>query len=84
MINNPNLRHLDSSGSCPLTSQISNIIAENCPQLTHIGIDSCFGFSSNDIQHLITACTKLTHEDFGYTKIPQLVVPQLVPFGWVF
>ena len=74
VMNNPNLRHLDFSGSCPLTSQSSNIIAENCPQLTHIEIAGCSGFSSIDIQNLITACPNLRHANFGGTKINDIAL----------
>ena len=69
VMNNPNLRHLDISGSPHLTSQSAVIIAENCSQLTLLEIVFCFGFSSSDIQKLIRACPKLKLANFGGTKI---------------
>ena len=38
VVNNPNLRQLIISYSYHLTSRSIHIIAENCPQLTHIDI----------------------------------------------
>ena len=69
VVNNPNLCHLNISGSPRLTSLSVNLIAENCSQLTHLEIALCFGFSSSDIQKLIRAFPKLTHANFSCTKI---------------
>ena len=69
VVNNPNLCHLIISGSPRLTTRSAKIISENCHQLTHLEIAFCSGFSSNDIQSLITACPNLTVADFGGTEI---------------
>ena len=50
------------------TSRSINLIAENCPQLTHIENEYCLEFSSNNIQKLITACPKLTYANYRRTK----------------
>ena len=77
--NNPNLHHLDISTSRPfsvrnrtyheLSSSSLNLLAEKCPQLTHIGICNLGMFSSISITNLVTQCPKLKHANFENTKI---------------
>ena len=78
VVNNPNLRHLDISStsyrSDSLSTRSATTIAENCHQLTYIEIENCSGFSSNDIQNLITACPKLKHASFGWTNIDDIAL----------
>ena len=76
--NNPNLHHLDiSSKSHPLlpntTNELSSssliLLADNCPQLTYIGIGNLTMFSSTSIIKLVSKCPKLKHANFEGTKV---------------
>ena len=74
VVNNPNLRHLDVGGlshrgTSSLTARSLKIIADNCPQLTHIGIVDHFELENEDILQLVSKCTKLKSANFENTRI---------------
>ena len=82
--NNPNLHHLDITpwshfhlGSYydntyrdidVLSSRSLILIADKCPQLTHIGIGHLESFSDTTITKLVTKCPKLKHANFEETN----------------
>ena len=76
--NNPNLHHLDiTQYGCPnnsfrdidvLSSRSLILIAEKCPQLTHIGIGNLGCLSDTSITKLVTKCPKLKHANFEETE----------------
>ena len=80
--NNPNLHHLDITAypkniARPylLHSYIDNLssrslilIADKCPQLTHIGIGHLIHFSGTSITQLVTNCPKLIYANFEDTN----------------
>jgi len=74
--NNPNLHHLDiSTSGCAntyrdidvLSSRSIILIADNCPQLTHIGIGNLESLSDTSITKLVNKCPKLKHANFEET-----------------
>ena len=80
--NNPNLHHLDITQlkvqyCCPnnsfrdmdvISSRSLILIADKCPQLTHIGIGNLGCFSDTSITKLVTKCPKLKHANFKETE----------------
>ena len=76
--NNPNLHHLDiTQFGCPvnsyrdidvLSSRSLILIADKCPQLTHIGIGNLGCLSDASITKLVTKCPKLKHANFEETE----------------
>ena len=84
MVNNPNLRHIDVGceyryrSTCSLTSRSLKIIADNCPQLTHIGIvDHWHTLENDDILQFVSKCTKLKSANLKGTKIEDSVLARL-------
>ena len=76
--NNPNLHHLDISTSAypfrrnpndELSSRSLILLADKCPQLTHIGIGNLTMFSSTSITKLVTNCPNLIHANFEGTMV---------------
>ena len=78
--NNPNLHHLDISTEIiqnhyprshidDLTPSSLILLADNCPQLTHIDIGNLTMFSSNSITNLVTNCPNLKHANFEQTSV---------------
>ena len=73
--NNPALHNLKINILHPewefpqLTGKSLNLIADNCPQLTHIDISKLLVFKNADIINLVSKCPKLKHVNFGYTGI---------------
>ena len=76
--NNPNLHHLDITSSKLsilstyrdinfLSSSSLILIADKCPQLTHIGIGNLRSFTDTSITKLVTKCPKLRHANFEGT-----------------
>ena len=63
--NNPNLHHLEFSCIC---ENGVNFIANNCPQLTHIGIGRWTGFCEDSIRKLVSNCPKLKYAKFEQTS----------------
>ena len=63
--NNPNLHHLSVVF---LSSRCLNLIADKCPQLTHIGISSVSEVSDTSITKLLSSCPKLKYANFAATK----------------
>ena len=80
--NNPNLHHLDITQlkvqyCCPnnsfrdmdvISSRSLILIADKCPQLTHIGIGNLGCLSETSITKLVTKCPKLKHANFEETE----------------
>ena len=76
--NNPNLHHLDiTQYGCPnnsfrdsdvISSRSLILIADKCPQLTHIGIGNLGCLSDASITKLVTKCPKLKHANFEETE----------------
>ena len=50
-----------------LSSESLNLIANKCPQLTHIGIGHLRSLSDTSIIKLVTNCPKLKHANFADT-----------------
>ena len=84
--NNPNLHHLDISTSSPyilirdsdeLSSRSLILLAEKCPQLTHIGIGYLTMFSSFSITKLVTNCPKLKHANFEETMVDNTALAKM-------
>ena len=71
--NNPRIRllkiNIPSYQDSKLSRRSLNIIAENCPQLTHIDIGGHCVFQDADIIDLISKCSKLKHANFETTQI---------------
>ena len=51
-----------------LSSRSLILIADKCPQLTHIGIGHLESFSDTTITKLVTKCPKLKHANFEETN----------------
>ena len=74
--NNPNLHHLDITPTglvvYPDINELSSksllLIADKCPQLTHIGIGHLKSLSDISIIKLVTNCPKLKHANFENTN----------------
>jgi len=73
--NNPNLHHLDITtfGFVPynidaFSSRSLILIADKCPQLTHIGIGDLWNLSDSSITKLVESCPKLKHANFRDTN----------------
>ena len=78
--NNPNLHHLDirsenihnhypRSHIDDLSSRSLILLADKCPQLTHIDIGNLTMFSSSSITNLVTNCPQLKHANFEQTMV---------------
>ena len=83
--NNPNLHHLDIStfaypfrrnpnGNDELSSRSLILLADKCPQLTHIGIGNFHWFSTSSITMLVTNCPNLKHANFEHTRVDNTVL----------
>lgn len=82
--NNPNLHHLDISTNTTynfrrspndeLSSRSLILLADKCPQLTHIGIGNFHWFSSSSITMLVTNCPNLKHANFEHTRVDDTVL----------
>ena len=71
--NNPKLHHLKihtpGSQFSQLIGESLNLIADNCPQLTHIDVANHHVFKNADIINLVSKCSKLKHVNFRNTGI---------------
>ena len=76
--NNPNLHHMDiTTSGCaytyrdidpdPLSCRSLDLIADKCPQLTHIGIGHIWNVSRVSITQLVSRCPKLKYANFEAT-----------------
>ena len=81
VVNNPNLHHLDinsTSYSIPkLTSKTLSIIADNCPQITHIDIGHLAVFTNDDLIVFASKCSKLKYANFEDTRIEDSALERL-------
>lgn len=81
VVSNPNLHHLDinsTSYSIPkLTSKTLSIIADNCPQITHIDIGHLSVFTNDDLILFASKCSKLKYANFEDTRIEDSALARL-------
>jgi len=74
--NNPNLHHLDLTtygfldyhNIVGFSSRSLDLIADQCPQLTYIGVGHLWNVSDISITKLVENCPKLKHADFRDTR----------------
>jgi len=71
--NNPNLHHLTIK---ILSSRSLILIADKCPQLTHIDI-SCSSVSDTSITKLVSSCPRLKYADFHCTNFDDTALARM-------
>ena len=80
VVNNPNLYHLNIKHTTydipQLTGRCLNIIADNCPQITHIDIENIRMLTNDDIK-IVLKCSKLKYANFEHTRIEDNVLERL-------
>ena len=83
VVNNQNLHHLDINstsawyGIPKLTSKTLSIIADNCPQITHIDIGHLTVFTNDDLIKFTSKCSKLIYANFEDTRIEDSALERL-------
>ena len=69
--------HIHTYPGDVLSSSSLDLIADMCPQLTHIGIGHLESFSATSITKLVTKCPKLTHANFEQTNFSNSALDML-------